>query len=455
MSSNSSSYLKHTAQGQSSIWNDLPEATFRRAVVQLEQLTNAVPMGPQIFPAPEQTNDHITGAQNPIRLSLEEEQRLADDISFISAVGEGAQSVAAATVQENLHPEPTDDGPSLRITVASVDAVESVSRDFLRQVFRSLALVDSRSEASVADQIFGLIARHHRQRLLNRLRSSRWVKPPYLARTHKKPLYADFAALVQRVPLMFTRRERAQRSVVEARLASLAKVLQDFENPPKNDGDEAEEDLRRQSLIMACYDLCIDPEISEYFRRLQSMRPTAQIQACMKALQQTEKIAAYRRIPLTLARLSFQHPGLFKSAAICFLAPYDKGPLEVAYQPWASATHVHAEVNLAVHHDLAPKTDSWSRPRCVGASKYLCYLCYLFLRHHGSYHPRATHGACYDQWTIPDLAEYPEPLRDHYREVLKGMYSDIVAASKDAVRRPEPMTSRENLLGGLDVGMEQ
>lgn len=435
-----------TASPDSSIWKNLPEADFRRDILALEKLTNAVPLPPSVF-SPQDWTPSTPDSRNA-RLSMIDEQRLADDIAYISAVGEGAQSVAAATVQESRDPRAQT---TLAITIASMDAVDVSSQEFLRSIFSSLSSVTLDTRTNVTNSLAASITYHHRHRLLNRLRSVRWVKPAYLARTHKKPLHADFPALIRRVNLLFGRRERTQRRDVEERLETLAGVLAAFEEPPTS--NEAE-DARRLALVRACYDFCTSPGVVDYYRRLRALTPTAQVQACLKTLHQTEKIAAYYRIPCSLVDMALDHPRLFSSPALRFLLPYEPTPMEEAYQPWATAAHVHAEVSLTVYHDTASAeaAQTWLSPRCVGASKHLCYLCFLFLRNHGAYFPSATHGACYDQWTVPDLDAFAEPLRQRYSDVLQGMNSNVRAACKDATRRPEPMTSRENLLDALGDG---
>lgn len=443
-----------TASSESSIWIEPTENSFREKVVELEKLTNAVPLDSQIFDWSKWSANHPSSSQHNARLCPAEEQRLADDISYLAAVGEGAQSVAAATVQEPSSSPPTAGAPTLRVTIASVDAIDSASQSFLRSLFDVLSEISVATKDDAVHVLFTQVARHHRQRLLNRLRSARWTKPAYLSRTHKKPLHADFPNLIHRAEFLYARNERRQRSEVEANLSSLASVLHSFETPPPDD-DPGREDERRCNLIRACYDFCVLPSTADYLRRLRSVRPTAQVQACLKTLQQTEKIAAYYRIALTLADLALSHCALFASVELVFLPPYEAVPVELAYQPWAASAHVHAEVNLAVHHDVTRQipgagSGPWRDPRCVGASKYLCYLCYLFLCRHGAYFPSKTHGACYDQWTIPDLADYPDDLRGRYREVVRGMAQDVSDAVGHATRRIEPMTSRENLILSAD-----
>ncbi|KAI3549992.1 hypothetical protein CSPX01_02167 [Colletotrichum filicis] len=475
-----------TASPASSIWRDLPEAVFRQHVVALEKLTNAVPVDAKSFPLPSQltaSSDGSAGARakvladgspetivtdvhyresaeqlrnpRPRLLTIATEQRLADDIAYLVAVGEGAQSVAAATVQESrikvdVATGGLDGGPnqdqqalpaaSLKVTIASADAIEPNSQAFLRSVFQILSAPPL---AKPLHSLLDLVIRHHQARLLNRLRSAKWKKPTYLSRTHKKPLYADFANLIHRAQFLYSKRESTARAELESQLSEMAALLEAFET-------ESDDHEKLVEIAKSSYQLCASPLIANYLERLQAIRATAQIQACLKTLRQLEKIAAYYRICQTLTDLSHTRPIVFNSAKLVFLPPYEAVPLTLAYQPWAKSTHVHAEVILSVHHDLEKSDSPWHKPRCLGASKYFCYLCFLFIRHHGTYFAANTHGACYDQWTIPDLADYPQPLADHYRKVVRAMDEEVQHQTHGATWRPEPMTSRENLIGLID-----
>ncbi|GJC96248.1 hypothetical protein ColKHC_05074 [Colletotrichum higginsianum] len=469
-----------TASPTTSIWRDLPESVFRQHVVDLEKLTNAVPVDAQAFPPPPPSPDVLPadvastavangeagahgkvhaddatgGARDnyrdshhhhihlrPRQLTLADEQRLADDIAYLVAVGEGAQSVAATTVQESRAGHRGNGPPQiagLRVAIASVDAIEPGSQAFLRSLFHLLVAVPP---AKTLPGLLDAVVRHHHNRLLNRLRSAKWKKPVYLSRTHKKPLYADFANLVHRVQFLYTKKEAAARAQLQDQLLAMANLLEAFES-------EANDHEKLVEIVRSTYDLCISPSVATYLQRLQAGRATTQILACLKTLRQLEKIAAYYRICQTLTRLSQSHPTLFGRVELLFLPPFEAVPLSpaLAYQPWAKSTHVHAEIILTIHHDLEKPYGPWHKPRCLGASKYFCYLCYLFIRHHGAYFAANTHGACYDQWTIPDLADYPQSVADRYRDVLQAMDAEILLHTQGAVWRPEPMTSRENLI---------
>ncbi|KAF9878089.1 hypothetical protein CkaCkLH20_04665 [Colletotrichum karsti] len=454
----------NTASPTNSIWRDLPEAEFRQHIVHLEKLTNSVPVDAQTFPLPPHSDSAAAVAQHgdsnpteateadaggrtsdtqqphPRQLSLATEQRLADDIACLVAVGEGAQSVAATTIQESRGPE----GKGLKVTIASVDAIQPDSQAFLRSVFHTLSAVPT---AKTLHSLLDLVTRHHQARLLNRLRSCKWKKPTYLSRTHKKPLHADFANLVHRIQFVYTKKEADTRAQLEKELLALGQLLEAFETADDDHGKLVE-------IVRCSYEACTSPLVANYLERLQGFnKPTTQIQACLKTLRQLEKVAAYYRICLDLTSLSQSRAKLFDAVELLFLPPYEAVPLTtVAFQPWAKSTHVHAEVILSVHHDLElhqpqPGGRAWHKPRCLGASKYFCYLCFLFIRHHGAYFAANTHGACYDQWTVPDLADFTEPVANHYREVLRAMDDEIRSQTQGAIWRPEPMTSRENLIG--------
>ena len=177
-----------------------------------------------------------------------------------------------------------------------------------------------------------------------------------------------------------------------------------------------------------------------------------------------------------LVKTSVEYPELFRErVGLAFLTPYESVPTGIGYEAWATSCHVHAEVQLAVYYDLAAQRsrdrasgravgeeesgseeDDLIRPRVIGTSKWLCYLCYLFLRSHGGFAVANSHGRLYDQWTVPDLKEFEEETCAQYREIIRGMDDEVLKETKngneealgeESVRwRAEPMTSRQNLL---------
>ena len=466
-----------TANPAQSIWHDLPEETFRQHLVELEEHTNAIPTDMQIFSMKDWLASCEVASQDLYTLPLVVEQQLADDFAFLSAVEEGAQSVAAACLEE------TQDPPNLTVRFAALDlSLSEATKAALHNISGVLADVASKrlpnetAQVEYVDKLYCHVTDLHCTRLLARLRSAKWQKPKYLDKSHKKPLWQDFANLSHRVQFIYPgKKGAAARQDLEPLLIDLASVYESFETVPAG---SREETSHMQRLVRKSFDFCSAEQVRLYAHHLQksvNARPTKQIGSAIKCLRQIEKIGAYWRISISLVNAATRYPTLFADGvAMAYLSPYTAVPTSVGYEAWAKTCHVHAEVQLAVYYDLLPHsgldTDSAKldnaklepvivrRPRAIGTSKYLCYLCYQFLKAHRRFFPSNTHGRLYDQWTIPDLMEFDDHLTRRYRHVINAMDDQVmnqVAAttvptagddSPLARLRAEPMTSRQNLL---------
>lgn len=441
-----------TSSPNSSIWLGLREDIFRQHLVELEKRTNAVPVDPQIFPL--QRDDVWDNHTLPLHV----EQQLADDLAFLAAIEEGAQSVAAVCLEEHVQP------PGLTVRFAALDlALGDGVKAVLQHIVDAMSTSSLKSDdPAQAEALFEQIVKLQFRRLLARLRSNKWEKPKYLSKQHKKPLWQDFANLMHRVQFLYTKKEAASRHSVESHLQSLAPHYEAFE--ASEPGTQSEH-VALKELIKASYYCCKAEDVADFARRLEdspSATPTAKVASAIKCLRQIEKIAAYWRIAKSLIETSRTYPDLFQTPPqLAFLTPFESVPTAIAYEAWATSCHVHAEVQLAVHYDIFFQTAKSGqvirRPRVIGTSKWLCYLCYLFLRCHECFMPANTHGRLYDQWTVPDLVEFDEQVCSRYRSVLRAMNGEIIretssvipveAGSSDFVRwRAEPMTSRQNLL---------
>ena len=452
-----------TSSSSRSIWHELPEDTFRQHLVDLERRTNAVPIEPQIFPL------HNHGRASTRELPLHVEQRLADDLAFLAAVEEGAQSVAAVCLEQHVQPA------GLTVRFAALDlSISNEVKDALHRIASSLTSFSHETDSSMQiEALFEQIVDLHFRRLLARLRSNKWEKPKFLSKQHKKPLWQDFTNLTHRVQFLYTKKEVASRRSVENQLQSLGPYFEAFE---ATEGGSQSELTSLKGLIKASYQFCTVQDVAEFVRRLEASvgtyGPTAKVASAIKCLRQIEKVAAYWRIAASLGVTSRTYPSLFQTdLRLTFLTPYESVPTAIGYEAWATTCHVHAEIQLAVYYDLLfqpsdrPGTEGISngrpeqefhRPRAIGTSKWLCYLCYLFLRFHGHFVPANTHGRLYDQWTIPDLAEYGDQVCIRYRSLVQAIDKEVMKEANSfqssgvedssIVRwRAEPMTSRQNL----------
>jgi hypothetical protein len=420
-----------TASTDRSIWLDLPEDTFRRHIVQLEERTCAVPVDPQVFNAKDWTEISKYKSENSYTLPIDVEQQLADDLACLIAVREGAQSVSAVCVEECAQPT----GLMLRFAALDI-SLDNTIETTLQAIFDVLALsISNPTENSVkyVNMVFHHVITLHSSRLLARLRSVKWKRPKYLSQDHKKPLWQDFANLIHRTQFLYTKKEKSSKQLVKIALEDLCLTYQSFET-------SEDEIPSLMHLVEATFEFCSSENMKAYSLRLDVGRnPKPQIASAIKSLRQLKKIAAYRRICISLVNSARQYPTLFQSIAMAYVPPYKSTATSITYHNWATSCHVHAEIQLAVYYDLNPQY----QPRCIGTSKWLCYLCYLFLQGHKRFFPSKTHGHLYDQWTVPDLIEFDDNTCQRYRVILKTIDNTILQKIETEVEYPrlEPMTS--------------
>ncbi|SMR49132.1 unnamed protein product [Zymoseptoria tritici ST99CH_3D1] len=446
-----------TATNDVSIWSDIPQNDFRENLVKLERRTNAVPMDVLIAPV---IHDSFTETDV---LPLSVERQVADDLAYIAAVTEGAQSVAAVCLEQHI-------GSKLLVRVAGMDVMDAKIRDMLDKTARLLekAATLLQQAETCKERMFALITEQHSQKLLGRMRSAKWQKPAYLRKTHKKPLVRDFENLSHRVQHAYpSKGEGHTRKTLVDAITVLSKEYERFEST------NIEDELKKLKLLVrSTHDWCRNPDVRAFASKLDGISsPTPQVAAAVKTLRQLEKIGAYWRIASNLVDTATKFPKSFRRIEIKHVVPYAETPTEIAHESWAKVMHVHAEVQLVVEyaikqqkdkeHDLQKSEGSdfiiW--PRTIGTSKYLCYLCYLFLREYGGFgHALSSHGRLFDQWTVPDLEDYDHETREKLAQVLFRMNGCVVRHTEKLgeaiVWRPEPMTSRQNLLADLDISKE-
>jgi hypothetical protein len=247
-----------TANPESSIWLHLPENTFRQHLVDLEKITNAVPVEPQTFPL----ELHNHGSKDNYTLPLSVEQRIADDFAFLAAIEEGAQSVAAVCLEEHLQPT------RLTVRFAALDlSLNDQVKEALEAITSTLSTVFETGNSARTEDMFTQIVNLHFRRLLARLRSTKWEKPKYLAKQHKKPLWQDFTNLLHRVQFVYTKKEAILRRSVEAQVQHLATIYESFEAVSAG----SEEEIRHlHDLIKASYNFCKTRDIAVFAQRLEN-----------------------------------------------------------------------------------------------------------------------------------------------------------------------------------------
>ncbi|MCJ1477246.1 hypothetical protein MMC13_005917 [Lambiella insularis] len=164
-----------------------------------------------------------------------------------------------------------------------------------------------------------------------------------------------------------------------------------------------------------------------------------------KFIMQIDKLGAYHRNPETLSREARGRGTrpLFSNIKLEYIDPYGPGQSSISLDGRTVYCHVHAEVQMAIHYIL--KRVSLS-PRFIGTSKAACFLCHLFITCHNVFTVSAWHGRLYDQWTIPDLADYSSENVTALKAIIQQMQLECARLiSRKHSWRPYPLTSRHNL----------
>ena len=114
-----------TASANQSIWRDVKLDTFRRHVVTLQQASNKIPNDPQEYSARSWLARRTNASESNYVLSIDAEQRLADDLAFIAAAEEGVKTISAITLEQHVG------GAGLTVRLATNETIpESVPSAF-------------------------------------------------------------------------------------------------------------------------------------------------------------------------------------------------------------------------------------------------------------------------------------------------------------------------------------
>ena len=107
---------------------------------------------------------------------------------------------------------------------------------------------------------------------------------------------------------------------------------------------------------------------------------THSLAACFKRLNVTWDREMSKRLNATLPHLS------------------DRFQKEMAnFKP-----KIHAEIQLVFFYE---QYTNLQQPRVICSSKSACFLCSLFIRLHGKFWVRRTHGVLYPKWTLPAVSD--------------------------------------------------
>lgn len=462
-----------TASLASSIWQPpLDEPAFRQTVVDLALTTSEVPWeadvglppaagAPQLVEiaasptADEQTSEHY-------HLSHEDEHRLANDFALIAATKEAVFSVTAACVQEQNDSHGNLVG--LKLVLAANEGVSKELQNDLQQIWNCLA-DRSAGRRSLAERIFKKIIHLNRVRLLQRVRKAVGHPPIFREKGRTRTNPDD------RLQRALLRMQKQKLSEVGHRFIqqglqvndSLLSFLDDVPIKQAESGCEAVL-AKIGNLVKECFQLTTDGGRIPFKHMLSECGLDARFWLKSKYIGEVDKIGSYWRIAMSLVQIYRKLEATLSSdtgisLSVQKIQPYTSVVQEISIQGRPMSCYVHAEIQLFTHY-LQEEASVASRgnpigatlryrpPRIIGASKSACFLCFLCLSCHGGLTPPATHGRLYDQWTIPDMAEYTPDQAGKLRQTLQLMQDVMTRLRREySLKRPRdhPMTSRADI----------
>ena len=102
----------NTASEDNSVWKGLNENVFRSTIAKLGDSSKNLPSDPRVYSLATWELQHSTSDNGEWSLSLQDEQRLADDLAFIAASKDGGKAVSAVALEEQVNP------PGLKVRLA-------------------------------------------------------------------------------------------------------------------------------------------------------------------------------------------------------------------------------------------------------------------------------------------------------------------------------------------------
>ena len=194
--------------------------------------------------------------------------------------------------------------------------------------------------------------------------------------------------------------------------------------PLREEGDRTARLRLQVNAIHGTYRICTRNQTESFEDRLLTLGLSQTEIKKDRLIRQLGKICRYWEVCVNLTSFAKEFPSLAKHIRLQTVVSYRPELWEFGVTGIAPCW-VHAEIQLIFHYALNAMRHFF-QPRVIGASKSACYLCNLFLSHHGQYFVSKTHGHLYNQWTVPDLASVNYSKQVAFRNVLSAMNEDIL-----------------------------
>jgi hypothetical protein len=262
-------------------------------------------------------------------------------------------------------------------------------------------------------KLFHEVVKLNRQRIYGRIRTSQWIIPARLRGRQRPSLHsmidrelamilapsphmqADVATL--RLDLMDLRDalERVDRGPPSDQISLLEEAILKSHRVSNQGGSKSLED--RLHRVGFGTSLCKSPQVSKI-----------------------DKLSKYWQCCIDFIRFS-RDP---KTRSLCKNIKLEVCDAPATGKPagFQERCYVHGEVQLALFHDRYPTE---LPPRALGSSKSACFLCDLFIKHHGKLGMSHSHMKLYSKWMIPQCDWASKKQRKRLVGVVMAMTSDI------------------------------
>ncbi|MCJ1473181.1 hypothetical protein MMC13_001832 [Lambiella insularis] len=387
------------------IWASVSENRFLQNIDNLLETSGERPLPLQVFDKDLLDRTHLKASL--YKLPLGAEDQLVNDLAFIAAWDAGAQAVCAVTVLEDAGETPTT------IIISANEGVTKDVKTTLERICAGLQQVNRRaiSKNRGSELLLDIVVRLNVQRILGRLGSQHW-RPhnSSLSKRHpESPFCKTFHRLVGKI-LSSKHRDASEVSHIIKKAQQLQKTMDDLKGDHDIDG--------LKQVVKVSYQLS-GPNLS----LAQRLNDAGIVNPHEKLVKTVDKLGRYWASCKAMAKMASEdmYGDVFRTVDLKALDSYPTRRL------LGRKRHVHAEVQMVLHHRLYPLNPG---PRVIGISKATCYLCNLFLSYHGQYLVSATHGTIYEKWNIPDLQTYNDETRRVLSGIVAAMNNVVVAQAK-------------------------
>ena len=283
-------------------------------------------------------------------------------------------------------------------------------------------------------------------RIHGRLQSAFWQPPAHRKREARRPLYSNLQEVSLRIKRLPSRNGKKSRTLLQ----KLNDLCEHFQRLDTHSGASSELLASLKDIVKQCYAVSTSDGTCTFEETVTSYGYEPKAVCKNKYIEQVYKLGRYWGLCVYLAAASKKYWNIFQSMDLATIRPYRSIISPISFRGGSVECHVHAEIQLLIYYDSNPSV-SIPKPRVLGVSKAACYLCNLFSKKHAEFFLSQTHGQLYDQWNVPDLANFANAQRLNYCSILKSMNTELqITINRERARhrsqkRQEPLGSRLNL----------